>query len=117
MSDLKKRIEAPRVDWFDQQQTISDLDAIYRILDRQGWIQGMLGRPGGPRCLAGSLYEATGRWDLHHQRERTARIINALGFRSEEAAARWQDEPGRTKEDVLLRIQRAKATFAKGGAG
>ncbi len=114
MSDLKKRIEAPRVDWPDQQQVIRDLGAMYRVLDRQGWLQGMLGRPGGPRCLAGALYEATGRWYPGHQEDRTRRIVYALGFYTEKAMGDWQDAPGRTKDEVLLRVQEAKDALSKG---
>ncbi len=34
MSDLEKRIEAPRIDWLDKQQVICDPDAIAEIIRR-----------------------------------------------------------------------------------
>ncbi len=108
MSDLKKRTEAPRIDWIENQQVIRDLDAIGEVLRRQGWIQGMLGRPGGPRCFRGAIYEVIDGTMVPGRSERVMRVINALGFISDGPMVRWQDEPGRTKEEVLERIQKAR---------
>ena len=112
MSDLKQKIEAPRVDWLDRQQVISDLDAIYRVIDRQGWVQGMLGRSGGPRCLRGAIYEVID-GSYVGRRDRTVSVFHALGFVADSAMVRWQDEVGRTKGEVLARIQDAKALLSK----
>ena len=114
MSDLKKRIEAPRVDWLDRQQIIRDLEGIEDVIRRQGWLQGMLGRPGGPRCIRGAIYEVIDGYALGCA-DRVRRTVNAMGFVSETALVRFNDTPGRTKDDVLARVQEAKATFAKGG--
>ncbi len=73
----------------------------------------MPGLSGGPNCLTKAMADVTGRWNPGHKYERTQRIVNALGFRTEDAVVRFNDERGRTKEQVLLRIQDAKALLTK----
>jgi hypothetical protein len=112
MANLKSKLEAPRAfgDPVEHEQLSRDLSSIYEVIRRQGWIQGMLGRPGGPRCLGGAIYEIIdGSTVGAEARARTERVIAALGFVSAGALVAFNDATGRTREQVLERVSNAMA--------
>jgi hypothetical protein len=92
-------------------QTIDDLHRTRDVLVRRGWIQGFAGVAGGPRCFLGAIGEVTNR-----NGDRAWRVIYALGFRTEDGLARFNDERGRTKEQVLQRIEDAQRILKESGS-
>lgn len=85
----------------------ADLRSAADYLRTHGWTTGTYGLNGGARCLVGALVGP---------RLSTARLVEilpdlrALGLEraawvSDAAATAWNDEPGRTLEEVLDRLE------------
>ena len=73
------------------------------ILLERGWVQGVSGAPGGPRCVGGAMSEAS---DSGHAVETFTRFVTSVGIRLG-GVAPWNDAPGRTREEVVLALERA----------
>lgn len=76
-------------------------------LATRGWKQNTVGEHGGPRCAVGSIWSASGwtgnRADLDTLVESAWNEMEAhLGVPS---LARWNDERGRTREEVIAKLR------------
>lgn len=84
-------------------------------LEEHGWIQNTLGHPGGPRCLLGAIFA------VNHDHSITRSGLNrALGFSASHRTAShrtpfvaWNDEPGRTIEDVYALLDQVIAALER----
>ena len=86
----RKQLSAPEV-----------LKEAAQIIEEHGWVQGKPGRPGEGYCMVGAIQEVSGF---------TPCLITAVGLvRSitQEDLAYWNDQPGRTKEEVLHVLRKA----------
>jgi hypothetical protein len=96
------------------------LEAAIKEIETKGWCQGGMGGQGqvGTPCCAGvALHRA---WDNAedapvYDRARTA-LVNVLPveYRNFNAIVRWNDEPGRTKKEVLKKMREALAALRPG---
>lgn len=71
------------------------------LLERGGWCQGRGRGPGGSKCLVMALVYATIK-DADYPK-----AIEALESRLGKRPADWNDEPGRTKEEVIALLREA----------
>jgi hypothetical protein len=86
-------------------QTAADLLAAKRYLEIHGWMQGNFGMDGGPRCILGAMRSVAGdRWD------RFIEILGAATGRHCCLPGYWNDQPGRTIEEVYALFDKAIAT-------
>src|SRR5690348_8778296 len=77
------------------------------ILEDRGWIQGVLrAGPNGPYCTVGAMFEA--REELFDDCDRFNVGVSALSALADDVAkdvSHWNDEKGRTKEQVVSQIR------------
>jgi hypothetical protein len=69
-------------------------------LEQHGWIQGGLGTPDGPRCVAGAI------GGLERGRFCEAWLAFTRYLKPEHPAT-WNDAPGRTKGEVVAALRAA----------
>lgn len=90
------------------------------LIDRQGWCKQMGRTPGGQHCLAGALTAVLeARWlfgeipDYHKVGEHPAgrRLADLFGVEPHRLWA-WNDERGRTQDQVLAALDKAIAATA-----
>lgn len=90
-----------------------DYELAAEILDTDGWREGFFGAPGQPSCLLGAVrkavYARTGSWEQvtalsSEALTRDIPVKAPASFQLADDNARniilWNDEPGRTKEEV-----------------
>lgn len=83
-----------------------------RLLDRQGWCQFEYGLySGGARCATGAVLTVGG------PSLNLDRINRLLGFGDNGWLTTWNDEPGRTKKQVLELFDAAISRLASGSEG
>jgi hypothetical protein len=89
-------------------QTARVLRAASIYLQTRGWIQYELGSNGGPRCMGGAICSATGLDEIavkgSYDSDTILHICAVLGFENF-GVGRWNDQPGRTIEEVLDRLE------------
>jgi hypothetical protein len=78
-------------------QVADVLDDAADLLERKGWAPGV---GGGGRCALGALYSVARATDA--LRQRASRVLaDSLGLPSGYRIAQWNDDPARTKQQVL----------------
>lgn len=98
------------------------LDAAREAIEQRGWVQGALSSPDGV-CALGALHAGRLRWSesvefqryleqeyatraaLQRYLEQAGRLVNP----QLNSIAAWNDDPARTREDVLLAFKQAAA--------
>ena len=95
---------------FDRQRINYVLDTTSELLDRHGWIQHASGDKERGFCLTGALREA------HEDPDLLVAVLRRLASRTGEpfdgswsVVAGWNDEHGRTKDEVQDLVRRARA--------
>lgn len=85
-------------------------------LERQGWVQGELGRPDGSACLVGALYFESD-IELEVYGRGIQAVKNVLGFDPCDQACAdvvsWNDAPGRTADEVVECLRLASKELVK----
>lgn len=103
-----------------ENKVIAILDGMTKLLTEKGWTQGALARDkdGGVRwtdshletacsfCLRGALVVASRQHGTQAQMSARSRLEMALGVHGDTVS--FNDAPGRTREEVLDLIERAK---------
>lgn len=119
MSDLKQRLNAPRVvttqpspDYSKLEQWRQDLLHAAEFLEIYGWCQGRMGDLSGRVCAYGAIKEASGsdyfREPLYKFATHLGLLYRAGDIRSMAGeVARWNDVPTRTKQEVLNALREA----------
>lgn len=97
------------------EQVVSDkvLEEARRLLEEEGWVQGVLHRTGEGYCAVGALREAVhvrcarmcGDVPSMIFKEAYLRLQSQVGGR--ETVASWNDRPERTAEDVIMLFGKA----------
>ena len=82
------------------QQTL--LDAA-DLIEKKGWIQGANWRPGRGFCVFGAI-DRVAKNDGPAFNDAVKRVYSLI---EGHGIAKWNDEPGRTKEEVLAMLRRA----------
>lgn len=81
-----------------------------RIIERDGWYQGMLQNPNGTGyCAMGALFKACGERPVSYfygLPSRSKRAIQSLSLHVGAEISSWNDDPSRTAEDVILELKR-----------
>lgn len=96
------------------EQKIQVLRGTRGVLERSGWCQGRFTGPDGTHCLIGAISTAAGSDleisaidDVH---EELRREIRSTGYGADHqfeiAISKWNDEPGRTVEEVYGLLDR-----------
>lgn len=80
------------------------------ILEEYGWIQGCLGSREEGFCMLGAIKEAD--TQLVSANPLWSRALRDVGVPCE--AGKWNDEDGRTKEEVVGRLRLAAALIEEG---
>ena len=75
-------------------------------IDKFGWIRGAYGNELIGYCIGEAIHASGGRRDLIGERDLDT-IRLALGFRNRWELPKWNDQPERTKEQVIERLQLA----------
>lgn len=87
-------------------QMARDFRASADYLRAHGWQQGAFGKPEGPRCMAGSILSVTGKSCVALDRIYVATLgFNVDGWEGPGQMGTWNDEPERTLEEVLDRLE------------
>lgn len=78
------------------------------LIEREGWVQGVLGLPGMGYCALGALGQVTKTESARYfdARDLLARSIGISPF-SYGGIPAWNDREGQTKEQVLQTLRRA----------
>lgn len=90
-------------------ETAAHLLRAKRYIEEHGWIQGRVGKDGGPRCIYGAA-ASTAMWDGAAELL-MGRLRHMLG----EGAPMWNDHAGRTVEEVYAAFDRAIALALETG--
>lgn len=77
--------------------------AIADYIEEHGWCQGVGRNVEGRVCLSYALHSVSPNW--HENNEMYRRLHLATG--AEDTLFRWNDEPGRTREEVVSACRRA----------
>lgn len=93
---------------FDVQQTIKDLEDSITYLREHSWIQGRNFDRWGGCCAWGAVLMATDDVTKYSMGEqvRSANLGRAFYRTEHEDLMRFNDEPGRTKDEVIAALQR-----------
>lgn len=78
------------------------------LIEEKGWIQGANWRPGLGYCVFGAINKVTQN-DLAFS-DAVGRVLTEIGRLNQPwtgGIARWNDEPGRTKDEVLAALRKA----------
>lgn len=82
------------------------------ILRTEGWRQGDLGFEGDPHCLFGAICQAALEQTPGEYAWAYEAFTSHSPFRSALAGTVWNDEPGRTAEEVISLLESVAAQIA-----
>lgn len=88
-------------------ETVDVIDKAITLIERDGWVQEQSHTLDGRRCLAYALEFAGDEADEFYG-PAWRKVAAAIGILPE-GLTRWNDAVGRTKEEVLDILQKAKA--------
>lgn len=106
----------------DDLNSLQVLQTARKFLDDYGWIQGDYGHEDIGFCAIGAIWTAVWKFfprGTGEQRERGGRLAgraakqlkDSIAWPFSSTLASWNDEPGRTKEEVLALFDSAIATL------
>lgn len=87
-------------------QVAADLRAAADVLERDGWTQGEYEQPDGCKCISGALRSVCGGIDTTDT-DRYLSAWYALRPVIGRGAINWNDEPGRTADEVIAALRTA----------
>lgn len=100
----------------DASQIAADLAAAAEYIEAHGWIQHRTGSPGGPVCAAGALRAVASApaWEPQTvgQYERYSDSWGAASDYLGQSLAGWNDNPTRTREEVVAALRAASEAVA-----
>ncbi|NWF27993.1 hypothetical protein HW130_17260 [Streptomyces sp. PKU-EA00015] len=93
-----------------------NLELVALLIERHGWSQGTQRDEKGRRCIIGAQYalHRLGYGDVHTLREASAHLQDALGPEAGSYVV-WNDQPARTRDQVLQFVRTAAANARKAG--
>lgn len=88
------------------------LDGAAKAIEEQGWCQHMMQNAEGNLCLMGGLLHGARQTQCPGFYEAAQAVEDQVKQQTGASlVALWNDEPGRSVEDVLLLLKRAKETL------
>jgi len=86
-------------------QVVTDIRRGIEILKRDGWSQGRYTAPDGSHCMIGAIREGIYESPREARGARLHQVITTVRFYLDKTSAEWNDQKGRTVEEVLSTLE------------